>query len=446
MKILLINPPRSAENAIYDHASPEVKPFVHRKLVGPPLGLLTIATAARDHDVTVLDLKGECDLHNDTIDYLEIVRSYLEKTKPDIVGVTFIASELPYGLKIFAEAKIFNPLTVTIAGGLHVSLCPHHFDSPLVDIACRGQSAKSFAAIIDVLVNGGTLDSIPGILVRRGDTFAPTSADYVQCNAAGSEFVMPDRSALKPWLSTYTIGKGEGPVTYIFTSLGCPFKCTFCSIWPQFDGGYYQREVESIINELKTLVDYPIVRFADANTVVNVQFIEKLFERIAEEGIKKTFVMDIRADTAAKNPDLIKKCAIGGLKVVISGFESFRDDELSKYHKDSPVQYIEEAIRVFHDNGIMIRGNYVIPPDYTEKDFDALVEFASRSKVAYAGYTILTPMPGTEYYFQQKSNIIDNDLTKYNFFNCVTKTTLPLEKYYSLVADLWSIRKGKEMI
>jgi radical SAM superfamily enzyme YgiQ (UPF0313 family) len=446
MKVLLINPPRSPENAIYDHASPEVKPFVHRKLVGPPLGILTIAAAAKDHDVTVLDLKGECDLLNDAVDYLEIVRSYLVKTKPDIVGVTFIASELPYGLKIFAEVKIFNPLIVTVAGGLHVSLCPHHFDSPLVDIACRGQSATSFTAIMEVLVNGGTLDSIPGILVRRGNTFAPTSADYVQCNAAGSAFIMPNRDALKPWLSTYTIGNGEGPATYIFTSLGCPFKCTFCSIWPQFDGGYYQRDVESIINELKTLVDYPIVRFADANTIVNVQFIEKLFDRITEEGIKKSFVMDIRADTAAKNPDLIKKCAMGGLKVVISGFESFRDDELSKYHKDSPVHYIEEAIRVFHDNGIMIRGNYVVPPDYTEKDFDALIEFASRSKVAYAGYTILTPMPGTEYYYQQKDNIIDHDLTKYNFFNCVTKTTLLLEKYYSLVADLWRIRKGTEII
>jgi radical SAM superfamily enzyme YgiQ (UPF0313 family) len=349
-------------------------------------------------------------------------------------------------LKIFAEAKKYNQLIVTIAGGLHVSLCPHHFDSPLVDIACRGQSAKSFVAILDVLVNGGTLDSIPNILVRRGCSFAPTSADYIQCNAAGSEFIMPDRDAVKPWRSTYMVGNGDGPVTYIFTSLGCPFKCTFCSIWPQFDGKFYQREIESIISELKTLEHYPVVRFADANTIVNVQFIEKLFDRITEEGIKKTFVMDIRADTAVKNPGLIKKCALGGLKVVISGFESFRDDELSKYHKDSPAHYIEDAIKIFHDNGIMIRGNYVIPPDYKEKDFDALVEFASRSKVAYAGYTILTPMPGTEYYYQQMSNIIEHDLTKYNFFNCVTKTTLPLEKYYSLVADLWRIRKGKEII
>ena len=62
MKILLINPPRSPHNAIYEHASPEARRFVHRRLVGPPLGLLTVAAAVKDHEVTVLDMKGEYDL------------------------------------------------------------------------------------------------------------------------------------------------------------------------------------------------------------------------------------------------------------------------------------------------------------------------------------------------------------------------------------------------
>ncbi len=58
MKILLINPPRSPENKILEFASEEAKHFIHKKLIGPPLGLLTIAEAVKDHDVTVFDMNG----------------------------------------------------------------------------------------------------------------------------------------------------------------------------------------------------------------------------------------------------------------------------------------------------------------------------------------------------------------------------------------------------
>ena len=51
---MLINPPRSPENTILKFAPEKAKPFIHRKLIGPPLGLLTIAAAVKEHDVTVL--------------------------------------------------------------------------------------------------------------------------------------------------------------------------------------------------------------------------------------------------------------------------------------------------------------------------------------------------------------------------------------------------------
>jgi radical SAM superfamily enzyme YgiQ (UPF0313 family) len=100
---------------------------------------------------------------------------------------------------------------------------------------------------------------------------------------------------------------------------------------------------------------------------------------------------------------------------------------------------------VFHDNGIQVRGNYVVPPDYVESDFDALAEYASSHRVTFAGYTILTPMPGTILYREMKNSIIDFDLTKYNFFNCVLPTKLPVNKFHEKVASLWVIKKGNEV-
>ena len=91
MRILLINPPRSPQNKILEFAPDDAKPFIHKKLIGPPLGLLTIAAAVKDFDVQVIDLKGEYDLHPNAPGLNDLVSSYLASFNPDIVGITFIA-------------------------------------------------------------------------------------------------------------------------------------------------------------------------------------------------------------------------------------------------------------------------------------------------------------------------------------------------------------------
>lgn len=445
MKILLINTPRSPENKILEMASPEARHFIHKKLIGPPLGLLTIAAAVKDHDVTVFDTKGEYDLNPDSPPLSEMMEKLVTDLKPDIVGVTIITSEFYYSLEIFRAVKNVNPKILTVAGGLHTTLCPEDFTDPSIDIVCPGQSAFIFRNVVNAFEKKLRLQSVKGILINSKKGLKPTELVNFTYNSADEHFLMPDRKHLEKWRSTYIVGNSPGPSTYLFTSMGCPYKCTFCSIWQEHKGLYFQRTVESIIKELK-LIDYDIVRFADANTIVNIKFINKLFDRIEQEEIKKEYIMDIRADTAVKHPNLIEKLAKNGLKVVISGFESYREEELKKYNKNSPAKLIHQAIDIFHQNGILIRGNYVIPNDYDQDDFNSLAEFANSHKVNYAGYTILTPLPGTRLYHEKKDQIIDHDYSKYNFFNCVMKTKLPLDKFYYQVGKLWLIKKGTEVI
>ena len=448
MKILLINTPRSPHNMILESAPEEAKHFIHKKLIGPPLGLLTVAKAVEeDYDVTVFDTKGEYDLNPDTTPPLnELVSNLLKKHNPDIVGTTTIASEFYYALEILQTTKSFNPEILTVAGGLHTTLSPMDFNHPAVDMILPGQSAHTFRQVVEAKEKGSNYDHIPGVVINKNGVLTTTKAKKDNIDSAGKHFLMPNRNHLDRWKETYKVGNNPYPSTYLFTSLGCPYKCTFCSIWCQFNGKYLQRDVESIIEELKQTDEYPVVRFADANTIVNTKFIDQLFDRINEEGIKKSYVMDIRTDTAVQNPQLIEKLAKNGLKVVICGFESFREEELKRYNKSAAAKLIHKAIDIFHQNGIMLRGNYVIPNDYDESDFEALSEYTSSHKVTYAGYTILTPMPGTPFYEEVKDQIIDFDLSKYNFFNSVLKTKLPLEKFYENVGKLWLIKKGTDVI
>jgi radical SAM superfamily enzyme YgiQ (UPF0313 family) len=94
----------------------------------------------------------------------------------------------------------------------------------------------------------------------------------------------------------------------------------------------------------------------------------------------------------------------------------------------------------------MVRGNYVVPNNYDIDDFKALAEYADRNRVVYAGYTVLTPMPGTIYYKQVKKEIVDFDYKKYNFFNSVMETKLPHDQFHEEIGKLWLIKKGKDVI
>ena len=112
MKILLINPPRSPENKILEFASEEARHFIHKKLIGPPLGLLTIAEAVKDHDVTVFDMKGEYDLDPEAPPLDTMVTNLLKKHQPDVVGVTIITSEFDFSMDVFRAVKNYNPVII----------------------------------------------------------------------------------------------------------------------------------------------------------------------------------------------------------------------------------------------------------------------------------------------------------------------------------------------
>jgi radical SAM superfamily enzyme YgiQ (UPF0313 family) len=446
MKILLVNPPRSPFNDILKYAPETAKPFIHRKLIGPPLGLMTIAAAVKDHDVILFDTKGEYDLDPGTPPLNELVKRLVQEHQPDIIGSTAITSELNYTWQIFEVAKSISPHILTVLGGLHPTLLPYDSGHSSIDVIVQGQGAYLFRDIVEVFQKKGNLRNIPGIILNTQGKFLKTAGEPSLRDSAQADFLMPDRKSLQRWINTYKVGKSPDPSTYVFTSLGCPYRCTFCSIWPQYSGKYYQRTIESLIAELHSIPEYPVVRFADANTVVDLEFMNQLFDRILEEGIRKFIIMDIRADVAVHHPGIIEKMARGGLKVVICGFESVREEELRKYRKQSPVHDITKAIEVFHANDIMIRGNYVIPTDYLEDDFKVLEAYAAENPLVYAGYTVLTPMPGTIYYSRMKNQIVEADYRRYNFFNSVMKTRLPYERFHELVGSLWLVKKGDDVI
>jgi radical SAM superfamily enzyme YgiQ (UPF0313 family) len=211
MKILLVNPPRSPHNAILDHAPETARPFIHRKLIGPPLGLLTIAAAVKDHDVSLLEMKGEYDLRPDAPPPDALVAQAMAQFEPDIVGVTFIASEFKAGLAILRTAKRLNPRVLTVAGGLHATVCPHDFRDAAVDVVCLGPAAHSFRELVRAYERERDFHHVPGLAINT---------------AGGLEFTNPPPHAMAADVSSRQIAR-SGDICFHLARVPVPLHVLF---------------------------------------------------------------------------------------------------------------------------------------------------------------------------------------------------------------------------
>jgi radical SAM superfamily enzyme YgiQ (UPF0313 family) len=129
MKILLIKPP--------------FNPHLFSPAVGEPLELEYLASAVKEHEVEILDMRLDKNLNK-----------RLEKYRPDFVGVTAYTCDLNSALDVLKEVKKFNPHISTAIGGHHATFMPYDCVAPFVDAVFLGMSDYSFKDYIESIEGG----------------------------------------------------------------------------------------------------------------------------------------------------------------------------------------------------------------------------------------------------------------------------------------------------
>lgn len=446
MNILLVNPPIPNKFRMFDYADEDGKKAILRRiLVGPPLGLNDIAGMLTDENVVILDQKTELDQNKD-YDFIQAITSEIDNFQPDIIGITCLAAQYNSVIKLLDMIKKINSKVLLIVGGIHPTLCPNDFGGSGADILCIGLGKLSFFQVVqEYKSNGESADykNIYGLALKSGNGFTFTRP---QSEIGYSEFkknflldnVLPDRSLTEKY--NYIFPPLNKKIQYISTSQGCTHKCNFCTIWPMTCGRYFYRDVDSIINELKQMEQYPVIRFCDANTFGDIEKAKQLFTKIIENGLNKhIYFADLRTDTVVKHPEAIELAVKAGLKVTVCGIEATTDEELIKYGKENSVETTKEAFKILNEAGVMVNGNYIIRPDYAEKDFENVGRFIEENPIYHAGLTILTPFPGTEQWEELKDQVVIKDLDYYNLTNAVLKTRLQEKDFYHHVSEIFKI-------
>jgi radical SAM superfamily enzyme YgiQ (UPF0313 family) len=200
----------------------------------------------------------------------------------------------------------------------------------------------------------------------------------------------------------------------VFTTRGCPYSCSFCTVTSFFGHTYRCRPVAEVINEIKTLNRKKLFIFLDDNIVGNPQYSKELFRALIPLKIKWVGQCSV---TIAKDNELLKLAAASGCVDLFIGFESLIPSNLTAVGKKiNTVDEYETIIKKLHNANIGVHGFFIFGLDGDDADsFKRTVYFAQKARLESAQFDILTPYHGTAIFesLDKEGRILNKDWSQY---------------------------------
>ncbi|OYY69354.1 radical SAM protein [Sphingomonas sp. 28-63-12] len=406
--------------------------------IAEPLALeyLGAALRAAGHEAIVLDLR----LRQGKL--VETLASF----RPDLVGVTAFSMHVRRALEICDEVKRFDPAILTIVGGHHATFLPDDFFAAAVDIVVSGDGTEAIVAAADESVGGP---------IARGDGIYRCDARGAFAATGGPTRLLTrdELDLLAPPDRQLTAGDREGyfidwmrPIALLRTSVGCPYRCSFCSVWRVFEGHYHLRSIDKVVDELR-MIEEENIFLIDDEAFINGKRMLTLAGAIAEAGVRKRYFTYCRIDTLLRNRDAVAAWAKIGLDRLFIGIDAISWKDLDEYNKKCSIDDIERGLAAARELGVGVFAQFVVNTDYGPDDFKALSRFIERSGIDYPSFTVLTPLPGTDMLasFDQVIEKQENGRPNWALFDCqnaVTATRLPKAEFRARYRDLYRVFKG----
>jgi radical SAM superfamily enzyme YgiQ (UPF0313 family) len=414
---------------VYPNAKKEIIGWGDLGAIAEPIALEYVGAGAKQdgHEVKLLDLR----LHNDDLE-----KTLLEY-RPEVVGVTGYSMHVLRNLEVCRIAKRLVPDCTTVVGGHHATLEPTDFFEPQIDHVVTGEGVRPFRALLSLLQNRAAAQGLPGVWSRTDGEFR-FGGD--QPSLQIDSIPRPDRTLAVADRERYYIDWMR-PIALMRTTVGCPYRCTFCSLWRIMDGRYYKRDIEAVIEELKTIPER-YVFFVDDEPFVDPKRMWHLAEAIEGAGIDKEYFAYCRIDSLLRDLELMKLWHRIGLRRLLLGIETVFDHELKEYNKRQQRTQIVEGLRAAKEIGLSLFCNFIVNPNYTQREFDELIQFIRENEVDYPSFTILTPIPGTGDDYGRVIERQPNRRPNWDYFDLqhpVIPTTLPRDEFMQDFYNLYHV-------
>ena len=296
-----------------------------------PNSILHIAAAFEgNRDYVIVDGNLETDPS-------EKIFRYLSTGRFKYFGVTAMPGpQLQQAIPISKKIREQHPEVVIAWGGYFASnQSKVVLNSGYVDFVMNGPGEKSFPALLHALENNLPFELIGNLIYKSGNDIVKSRKDELY-----------DQDELQPLPydklnSFYPIRRYLGK-TYLGTrtiayhsSVGCPFKCSFCAVVPIYNARWRGKSAQLIYNDIKFLKEKyggNAIEFHDNNFFVSEKRTVEFSRLIQPENM--IWWGEGRIDTIHKYSD--ESLAImreSGCKMIFFGAETGNDEILKKMDK-----------------------------------------------------------------------------------------------------------------
>jgi hopanoid C-3 methylase len=392
-----------------------------------PLGMEYIAAAleSRGHQVTIADLR-----------FSAPVERQLRRTRPGLVGIAGMhALETDEVLGLARHVRRLAPDAPIVVGGHTAAAYPKPFLSGPVDAVVLDDGERVLPEIAAAIEQRRPLTDVPGIAVAHRD-------EGIRRNQAQPDaFVLDDvpvpaRHLVDRWRRKYAC-LAHRPAWLVETARGCPFRCLFCSIWQLHARSVRERSIESVCRDFASCGDEIFV--ADDLFWYHPSRSRALAMELRRRGIRKKWILvQSRVDLVARHAELLEAWRpIAQQFDIFFGLEAATNEGLSGFVKDATVDHTVQGIEVARSLQYGVTGNFVVDPAWTEDDFERLWGFVERHRLFQAGFTILTPLPGTAFFEEMRSRLKVRRWAHFDMHHLLWEPALGPQRFFELYCETW---------
>ncbi len=391
-----------------------------------PLGLGYIGQALRQagHDPIIADLR-----------FGRSISSWMRRTKPQIVGLSCMHSlEFDQVLEAAREIRRISPETFILVGGHAAAAYPEPFKDPAVDAVCFDDGEEVVPALVNALEQGAPLSSVPALFLRTEDGFVSTGP--LRERTSLDRIPLPARDLLSSFQNKYHCLLFK-PVWAIETARGCPFRCNFCSVWQLYDRSFRERSIGAVVEDFAT--SGPHIFVIDDLFWNHAERSLELARALKRKGIKKRWILvQSRCDLVANHPELLEEWRpLAEDFDIFFGLEAATDTGLDGLQKDAEIGMTLKGAEVARSYRYGVTGNFLVDPDWEKQDFEALWHFVAEHGFQRSGFTLLTPLPGTELFERMKPLLEEQPWYKYDMHHLLWEPRIGAEKFFELYAETW---------